>query len=574
MARTRYGVPPLSERGEAASARAAVQPARRVAAILVAHGMGQQIPFQTLDNVAEGLARLAPDRSAAARKPVARTIIVGEERLSRLELQVPVGADGDTRDVHIYEAYWAPITEGKVTLRDVVRFLLTAGLGGLRSGWKPFRRWLFDDYVEFPAPVRTVLYLTVALGVILSLIWLNVLIVTITAARAPFESHPAWLSDALLSDVTTVLNGLVVSFIAFGLCLGIASQRRVAWLRRAMGVPSIVLFVTALWATITAGCATAVIVAAHLGEPGRGPVFATFAAAARVEAFDRVVGGALLAILAIIAAVLGVYWLWTFLARLVSSLRPDADARAFTLAVLGAVLLIFGSAAGLAYVLAPAPLDASHALALGRRYVAWPLVIAAAAIVRSFLVEYLGDVVAYVQSQTLDRFSGLRQRIKDAVWKRAHAIYSLPDYDDIFLVGHSLGSVVMYDVLNRLLTEEARVPGAPAVKGRTKLLLTFGSPLDKTAFLFGAQGTGSEAREALAASVQPLISDPASRPEWVNVYSRWDIIGGSLNYYDLPGRAGTNRVKNRRDADATTLIAAHDEYWQNRAIFEEIARRL
>jgi hypothetical protein len=40
-------------------------------------------------------------------------------------------------------------------------------------------------------------------------------------------------------------------------------------------------------------------------------------------------------------------------------------------------------------------------------------------------------------------------------------------------------------------------------------------------------------REALAATVQPMIQSYASRPRWwVNVHAGPDIISGSLEYYD------------------------------------------
>ena len=46
-----------------------------------------------------------------------------------MELTVSDGTT--TRAVHIYEAYWAPLTEGQVTLRDVILFLFHAGFDGL-----------------------------------------------------------------------------------------------------------------------------------------------------------------------------------------------------------------------------------------------------------------------------------------------------------------------------------------------------------------------------------------------------------------------------------------------------------
>ena len=96
----------------------------RPRAVFVAHGMGQQIPFQTLDAVAQGLRRADKRRReqtkqpAATRAPVIRTVTLGDERLQRVELTLLTN-DGE-REVHIYEAYWAPLTEGQVKLRDVM----------------------------------------------------------------------------------------------------------------------------------------------------------------------------------------------------------------------------------------------------------------------------------------------------------------------------------------------------------------------------------------------------------------------------------------------------------------------
>jgi hypothetical protein len=70
-------------------------------------------------------------------------------------------------------------------------------------------------------------------------------------------------------------------------------------------------------------------------------------------------------------------------------------------------------------------------------------------------------------------------------------------------------------------------------------LLTFGSPLDKTPFFFATQRKrqGTNIREQLAASVQPLIEDdPVRSFPWINVYSPWYIISEHLDYYDSPNR--------------------------------------
>jgi len=212
-------------------------------------------------------------------------------------------------------------------------------------------------------------------------------------------------------------------------------------------------------------------------------------------------------------------------------------------------------------------------LATSTHGIAWPLVVMASAFIRVVLVQFVGDVAIYVMPYKVDAFNDLRKEIKDVVYKVAHAVYALKDksgklvYDRVIVIGHSLGSVIAYDGLNRLILED----GAAApdqilnVVNRTPLFLTFGSPLNKTAFIFGAQGHGTtEARESLAASVQPLIQDYKYRPDqWINIYSPWDIISGYLDLYDLPDSTSSKRVNNLADPEATTLLMAHTEYWNN-----------
>jgi hypothetical protein len=98
-----------------------------VVAVLVVHGMGQQIPFETLDQVEVGLRRIEEQKTGVPpeeqKRSIARSVLLGDQTFERLEMQL---TQDDSRKVwvHLYEAYWAPLTEGKVTLRDVMGFLL------------------------------------------------------------------------------------------------------------------------------------------------------------------------------------------------------------------------------------------------------------------------------------------------------------------------------------------------------------------------------------------------------------------------------------------------------------------
>jgi len=106
--------------------------------------------------------------------------------------------------------------------------------------------------------------------------------------------------------------------------------------------------------------------------------------------------------------------------------------------------------------------------------------------VREILVQYVGDVAIYVRSNKLDRFDAVRSEVKEAA--------------------RSVVSALAYDTLNRLMQDDWLCGGALRVASRTETMVTFGSPLNKTAFLFTIQGKDSlHIRERLASTVQPLI---------------------------------------------------------------------
>jgi hypothetical protein len=522
--------------------------------------MGQQIPFQTLDDVADGLCRTA---AAMGRPPRAETVAVGGERLQRLDLSLVLDS-GVEQDVHVYEAYWAPLTEGRVTLRDVIAFFVTGAIGGIRTGDKPFRRWLFNQYVRFPAPLRAVSYLELALAVLASLAVLDAAILAVAAARLPLRDHPLWATDALVYDLTTVLNMLITAFVPLGVTLAWAALARRAKRPAGVGVVSVAAFILALWATMAAAVLVVAVVAYHSAHDQRlADVIGWGSAAARFDAGFAAVASVALVIAAIAAAIRRVT---NAQREMAAALPQNQDTEALTRWVRAGFLAM---AATLGIFAEEVLRRGGIAGAAGGwwRNVSWPLVLAVTLVVRNFLIEYTGDVAAYVQPQRLDRFYELRHRIKDAVLAPVRAVYA-GGYEHIVLVGHSLGSVVMYDALDRLILDE-QMTGSPAnVVERTRLFLTFGSPLDKTAFIFGAQGKGSEPREALAASVQPLLTD--NRPRWINIWSPWDVIGGALDYYDLPDRSNPHPVENRRDPHATTLLVAHVEYWNNPLIYRTI----
>lgn len=465
-------------------ALAATREHKRKVAVFVAHGMGQQVPFETMDSVAAGLMRIARKDGKPAAAIRAETCMVGGQKLQRLELDMQ-DPHGQPLEVHVYEGYWAPITEGQVKIMDVMSFLLRGGFNGMRNAWKDFHRWMFGAPVNFGSRPSTGIHLSIASLAVLSLIAANFLVTVMfadrLAGRLKDAAGGAVFDDGTFTALTTLVAGWVIYSIVIGALLYIAHRVR----GRGWTLPLAVLL-----------------------------------------------------------------WAWV----------------AYTIAGLGIVppLALAGW------------IDVSS---FGMRFFntysvpVWIGLVALSAVLRSVMIQFPGDVAAYISSHTLDRFQEIRTKIKEAVGKVAKAVYADRSYEGVVWVGHSLGSVVVYDALNALIMDDELTSQQPDAVKRTKLLVTFGSPLDKIAFIFAAQWVSvTESREALAASFQPLILDYErfrSIP-WVNIWSPADIISGDLDFYDDLAKADGREVKNLVDTRATTPLLAHVEYWQNRLLYEQI----
>ena len=144
--------------------------------------MGQQLRFETLDALANGLYR--EDIGLYGLNGVGTVDVAhvqfGAERMERVEMRLRRSVT-EYRSVDLYEAYWAPLTEGLVTLRDVVAFLLDAGVNGIKNASGTFVRRIFRQADAPLVPVRSLVFFLTALWVILSLILINAAIVAIPA---------------------------------------------------------------------------------------------------------------------------------------------------------------------------------------------------------------------------------------------------------------------------------------------------------------------------------------------------------------------------------------------------------
>ena len=244
-------------------------------AVFVCHGMGQQVPFETIDSVARVLRKAVTSENPGTDPPKIDINLVSfpesERPLPRAALQFEA-ADGTTRAVHIYETYWAPLTEGKVTLRDVMSFLFSAGVYGLVRTKRPFWRWMFGGWQDFGRPLSAPFLLVLVVVVVISLVVMNLRIVAVAAARAVTQARPAWPSNGLVADLTLTFSILLITAAVLAVIFLLARWRhrkheeanegwtiRDSWLRLWL-----MLSVIAVWATIVVVIGVGVLVILQL----------------------------------------------------------------------------------------------------------------------------------------------------------------------------------------------------------------------------------------------------------------------------------------------------------------------
>jgi hypothetical protein len=108
-------------------------------------------------------------------------------------------------------------------------------------------------------------------------------------------------------------------------------------------------------------------------------------------------------------------------------------------------------------------------------------------LINKYFVKYMGNVAIYTTTDVKSKHYAIRKAILDESVGTVRNLINDERYKNIIIAGHSLGSVIAYDVLNRV-NHEMNV-GAIDKRLRKKLygFVTFGSPLDKTAFFFREQ---------------------------------------------------------------------------------------
>ena len=389
--------------------------------------MGQQIPFETLDSLTNGL--LDALRRSAGTSRALRSAKIGDQVLQRVELDIDgpgfAGAPAKNYELHLYESYWAPKTEGVAKLADVVSFLWDGGSRGILNFLKKFHRAMFGGMAQFTVPWRTPVWLCLALLILAALTVINGVILLAAAAQSGLflSDHTTPLGQTHRADQLHAGGGDFLWRASFHFrhqqAAGIIQIRRVfigvcCWTAMAITILSI-LKTAALMAVIThtdwlknygtnmAAPSTSWLAcirswAEKLFESIPAPQLQGFATTVILAA------GVLVAVAMFTRALLRSSE-ETFQGHGALLFFPCLTFLVNVAAVAGCIWIWCHGAAGWQF---PRRLGF-----LQSPLWVWPFLIAFSAKVRALMVQYVGDVAIYVTSNKLDRFDEVRSKIKE-----------------------------------------------------------------------------------------------------------------------------------------------------------------
>jgi hypothetical protein len=229
--------------------------------------------------------------------------------------------------------------------------------------------------------------------------------------------------------------------------------------------------------------------------------------------------------------------------------------------------------------------------------------------VRFILVSYIGDVAVYVNASEFAKTYAARTQILNECSRTLTGLLmeryaagpkqGQPAYDRVLIAAHSLGSVIAYDMMNALLNLARTSDPAnsadlqPVDLENLRGLLTFGCPLNKIFYFFREQvdpkltlrhqtldilhGFRLDPRVQLNRLIPAFVSNPDPRWtqadvalakgfKWVNAYSLQDPISGRLTFYVLN--------EPQRRLNYLWPFLAHLSYWEDSRFYEFFRQHL
>lgn len=224
-----------------------------------------------------------------------------------------------------------------------------------------------------------------------------------------------------------------------------------------------------------------------------------------------------------------------------------------------------------------------------------PLEWLGSSLLQKYVLEVFGDLVAYLAIDPKARLNSKRRDILGGCAQRIEHLLS-SGYDAVVVAGHSLGSVVAYDALSHVARNAACGRFDAALCDTLKGFITFGSPLDKVAFVFwptaeanDGAGTAWDVRRndmyagmlphfygMRSCTVEKLLESGVEQPRtpvfedvrWVNYYCDRDLISGHLDAYD--GVENHKVGTADQDIDLFKAFSDHSVYWASSEMFDRV----
>lgn len=228
------------------------------------------------------------------------------------------------------------------------------------------------------------------------------------------------------------------------------------------------------------------------------------------------------------------------------------------------------------------------------------------------IANIVGDIVVYNVVDPKSKYYEIRRCILDGAVKAIQFLIEKenpnhpegePDmaYPSILVAGHSLGSQVAYDALNKInfLINEKKIANYScdglcekplSKKGRQIVsqlrgFITFGSPLDKIAFFlrenipdeqfvrrqmlnnfhgFKQKNWDAVVEEKPLFQIRNCLTRRLDNMQWRNYYDEKDYVSGSLDYYE--GLTNINCDFGKKGWRAFT----HSDYWQHPPFYRDL----
>jgi hypothetical protein len=517
------------------------QLAKQRTAILVVHGIGEQNPYETLDQFGRNLMRYLSfegginDLQISADRYDHNDSIEARIRLSTQNFGPTQSSPGL---IDIYEYYWAPQTEDKISYKETLSWLIKTTLTPIRflnENVEAIANTRENGAHEKKHPDESDEPLTrgaIFRREILRIVWIYLPLLFVLGSLFYFLPQavqiPAAIKGILESwnrqrPLIKILFTLMTFCFSGALVLNFVVVRQLwtNWLRRKRRQPAITKG-TWVWQTFLSG-------------------------------------------LPFLSAGLGVGWFLSvnlaFSPRMYISAHVDSqNVRNVALFLLAAVF---------------------------------------ARIMQFFLKSFVGDVAVYTNINAKAKNFLIRKAIlagsTNAVirlLREEDVIRANDTYDQVIVAGHSLGSVIAYDTLNELLNKRAsredqivgHVPAKTEVTqdhlNKIRGLVTFGSPLDKVHYFFREN---VPQHQAIRAQLLQFLQSFRKRPSnfdyglyrlqrydatglngvlWLNAWSKQDPVSGALHFY-----TGLTR----RHFEYRIPIYAHLSYWEDLRFYEFFA---